>query len=488
MSLLCPHHGRLKTWFAVWVSLLSAAYPLHAQIGSTLNSSTPTKIDRSYKILRESEDWSFLRDAALRNDVWDPVKFIPIPVQKPDWYVSLGGEAREVWEQIGNDNFGTAPFFNHSFLERYMLHADTHFGPHFRTFVQLKSGLEDFRIGGPRPIDEKRLDFLAAYLELGTAGEEQGRDFVKLRIGRQELNYGSGRLVSVREGPNVRQSFDGFKVRSKVGSWNLDGWAVRPGLDKPDFFDNAPNHATGFWGAYATHPGTKAISIDPYYLGLDRQAATFNRGSGHEVRHTLAARVWKPVATKERGWDFDDEAVWQFGSFGSGGIRAGTIASDTGYSLPDEPLRPRFSMKADISSGDNPNNKYLGTFNPIFPLGNYFGVLATTGPGPLNFIDVHPRVQTYYPHGVTVSTDWVLQWRESLLDGVYTVPGNLLRAAGNSRARFVGHRPGMEVKWQVDRHLWAQADYGIFYSGQFMKQTQPGKNINCWTLWTGYKF
>jgi hypothetical protein len=145
-------------------------------------------------------------------------------------------------------------------------------------------------------------------------------------------------------------------------------------------------------------------------------------------------------------------------------------------------------MKADISSGDNPNNKYLGTFNPIFPLGNYFGVLATTGPGPLNFIDVHPRAQTNYPHGVTVSTDWVLQWRESLLDGVYTVPGNLLRAAGNSRARFVGHRPGMEVKWQVDRHLWAQADYGIFYSGQFMKQTQPGKNINCWTLWTGYKF
>jgi hypothetical protein len=48
------------------------------------------------------------------------------------------------------------------------------------------------------------------------------------------------------------------------------------------------------------------------------------------------------------------------------------------------PLKPRFSAKADISSGDNPNSKTLGTFNPLFPKGNYFGVLATTGPGPIN--------------------------------------------------------------------------------------------------------
>ena len=35
------------------------------------------------------------------------------------------------------------------------------------------------------------------------------------RVGRQELEYGSGRLIDVREGPNVRLSFDGFKVLSK---------------------------------------------------------------------------------------------------------------------------------------------------------------------------------------------------------------------------------------------------------------------------------
>jgi hypothetical protein len=102
------------------------------------------------------------------------------------------------------------------------------------------------------------------------------------------------------------------------------------------------------------------------------------------------------------------------------------------------------------------------------------GFWATTGPGPINFIDVHPHVETAFPHDVTVSVDWIFQWRESLQDEVYAVPGFLIRAADGSRARFVGHRPGAEIRWQANRHLWFQADYGIFYAGRFLKETQPG--------------
>src|SRR5229473_8133549 len=56
--------------------------------------------DRNYRLLREDENWSFLRDPALRQDVWDPIKYIPFR-NAHDWYMSIGGEAREVWEQIG---------------------------------------------------------------------------------------------------------------------------------------------------------------------------------------------------------------------------------------------------------------------------------------------------------------------------------------------------------------------------------------------------
>jgi len=440
---------------------------------------------RIYHLLREDDDWSFLADPAERQEFWDPIKYIRLRPGRNDWFLSIGGEAREVWEQIGNDNWGQQPFMNAYLNERYMLYFDVHYGKHVRSFVEFKSGLNSYRIGGPRPIDEKKLDFQAAFLELGTGDE---RDWIKVRAGRHELEYGSGRLIDVREGPNVRLSFDGFKVKAGVGSWQIDGFAVRPDLDKPGFFDNAPNHAIGFWGVYGVHPLTKTVTVDAYYLGLDRKEAVFNRGVGHEVRHTIGARLSRSPAESKPRWDFDYEALWQFGTFGSANISAWTVASETGYRLPNVPLKPRFSAKADISSGDDPRTNTLSTFNPLFPKGNYFGVLATAGPGPINFVDAHPRVEATLPQGVTVSVDWIFQWRESLRDGVYSVPGFLIIPAGKSNARFVGHRPGTEVRWQVNRHLWFQADYGIFYAGKFVKESQPSRNLNYWALWTGYKF
>jgi hypothetical protein len=52
-------------------------------------------------------------------------------------------------------------------------------------------------------------------------------------------------------------------------------------------------------------------------------------------------------------------------------------------------------------------------------------------------------------------------------------------------ARFAGHRPGAEVRWQS---ITFQGDYGTFYAAQFLKETQPGRNLNYWALWAGYKF
>jgi Alginate export len=440
---------------------------------------------RKYHLLREDDDWRFLADQSERQEFWDPIKYIRQREGQNDWFLSMGGELRGTWQRIENDNWGQQPFANSFFNQRYMFHVDAHYGEHLRSFVELKSGLSAGRTGGPRPIDEKKLDVQAAFFEVGAGSD---RTWIKVRGGRHEMEYGSGRLIDVREGPNVRLSFDGVKVKSGIGLWRIDGFALRPVKDKPGVFDNSPVKSVGFWGAYGVRPLTKTVTLDAYYLGLDRKAAAFNRGIGHERRHSVGARASRPVAQTTPGWDCDYEALWQFGSFGSADIRAWTAASETGYRLPTVPLKPRFSVKADISSGDEGGTHALGTFNPLFPKGNYFGVLTSTGPGPLNFIDAHPHVEAALPRDVTVSVDWIFQWRESVRDGVYSVPGFLIIPAGKSDARFVGHRPGAEVRWQANRHLWFQADYGVFYAGRFVKESQPARNLIYGALWAGYKF
>src|SRR5580700_10247439 len=90
---------------------------ISAQAHST-QAASPESTQRSYNLLRENEDWSFLKDPTLRDDFLDPIKYIPL--RSDEWYVTFGGELREAVEQVNNDNWGQQPYANAFFLERYM--------------------------------------------------------------------------------------------------------------------------------------------------------------------------------------------------------------------------------------------------------------------------------------------------------------------------------------------------------------------------------
>jgi len=150
----------MRTFAILMVMFFASPLFLQGQSIPPAESPPPARI---YHLLREDDDWSFLSDPTQRLEFWDPIKYIRLRPGRNDWFLSMGGEAREVWEQIGNDNWGQQPFMNGYFNERYMLHFDLHYGEHVRTFVELKSGINSYRIGGPRPIDEKKLDFQVGF-------------------------------------------------------------------------------------------------------------------------------------------------------------------------------------------------------------------------------------------------------------------------------------------------------------------------------------
>ncbi|MFZ1973285.1 MAG: hypothetical protein WAU89_10595 [Candidatus Acidiferrales bacterium] len=60
---------------------------------------------------------------------------------------------------------------------------------------------------------------------------------------------------------------------------------------------------------------------------------------------------------------------------------------------------------------------------------------------------------------------------------------------GESTRRMVGSFPTegpTKPCWQANRHLWFQGDYGIFYAGRLLRETQPDRNLTYWALWAFY--
>jgi hypothetical protein len=436
-----------------------------------------------YQQLRYEEDYSYLRDPTRRTDLWDIIKYVPFN-NKGDWYLSVGGEVRERYEYFDNFNWGQGPQDKNGYLlQRYMLHIDLHLGPNLRFFAQLKSGLEDERNGGPRPPDKDVLDVNQAFLDVSTGVGNIGS--LTLRAGRQEMTYGSSRLVSVRESPNVRQSFDGVRLTLDARAWRVDGFVTRPVETNTGIFDDEPDPKRLFWGFYgvAPLPVLPGGKVDLYFFSLDRKQAHFNQGTADEQRQSVGTRLWGQIES----WDYNFEFVFQWGKFGRGDIRAWTAASDTGYTFQKLPFRPRIGLKADIASGDrDPKDRNLQTFNALFPKGAYFN--ETDLIGPANFIDLHPSLLLHVTERISFNVDWDFFWRQNLNDGIYGVAVNLVRSGLTSHARYIRSALSSGAEWRIDRHITLAGAYTYFFAGPFLRESGPGKDVNYFSVWGTYKF
>ena len=121
-------------------------------------------------------------------------------------------------------------------------------------------------------------------------------DTLTARLGRQEFEYGSGRLIDVRDGENLRLSFDASRLLLHKGDWEVDGWWGKPVLNGPGVFDDIPDPARSFWGLYAVGPLPLLPKghVDLYYLGFENKDAVYVQGAGYELRSTLGTRVESP--------------------------------------------------------------------------------------------------------------------------------------------------------------------------------------------------
>lgn len=462
--------------YAVAATLIVAA-PVAALAAS------PETEGSAYQNTRYLEDFSYLSDSSRSTDFWDGVKYIRLgddPYGLGDPYLSFGGELRERFETYSNPNFAIkAPAHDAYLLQRAMLHADLHLNDYVRGFLQLFSMQRLGVRGVPSTTDIDQLDVSQAFIDL-RAPTPLG-DEPTLRSGRQEVLFGYQRLVSVREGPNVRRSFDGFRLSDAWNGATLDVVALRPVQDEIGAFNDYSNMNQSLWGTYATVPVWGGLKADLYWLGYENDHATYLGKTGEERRQSFGTRLFGTA----RGWDWNEEAVLQFGSFRDQDIRAWMLASAVGYTFSDIPWLPRLGFECNASSGDHPGSGSLGTYNGLFPRLPYFAETALLVPS--NIHDVRPVLRVHPLPDVFVVAGWDTLWRTSTQDALYG--SGMVAYPGTAKATSarVGTEASLDIRWQPDPHLSFGVIYARFLVGPALTEAL-GKTVDYGAMFATYKF
>ncbi len=424
--------------------------------GRTARTFLPSFIPPAFRVLRFQEDYAYLADPAKRVDPFDLIKYIPLGLNDPTCFLSLGGELRERYEYNQNPGFGTRVRHNDYLLQRITLSADLHLGPHLRFSVQGISGLQFFADVPSPPTQDDRANLQMAFADLrwGDAPDQ----YLLLRLGRQEMSYGVGRLIATRAAPNIPFKFDGVTARARWGTAIVSAFLVRPGLESSYHFDGEDDKTT-FWGVYGESvlPGLPAVSVNAYCLGLRREQTSFASGTATEHNHTFGLRFFG----KAGSWDYDDEGAFQVGSFGNRSLLAWTLSNDSGYTFADLPWQPRLGLKADVARGNTQRHGgTLETFDPLYFKSGYFNDASLYRPS--NLIDVHPSIQVTPRESIVLGLARDGLWRYSVNDGVYSPPGNVVLPPNGHGSHYLGTTFEATLEWKINRHLTFDAAYVHF--------------------------
>src|SRR5262245_33305165 len=464
------------------------AFAQTTQPATPLPAAAPTPSPPLFQSLRFDEDWSYLKDESMRSECLDRLKYVPLNGR--DWYLSLGGEARIRYEYFDEFNFGAGPQDENGYLlQRYLAHADMHFGKRVRVFTQLQSAISSWRNGGPRPTDDDRLDLHQSFIDLRFGDEAKSLTF---RVGRHEMEFGSGRLISTGEGLNVRRSFAGIRVIYRRGPWLINGQVDKLVSIKRGLFNDGPDWSQTFWGVGATRSRPRIGGGHQFaYIGLDRKMGRFDQGSGRERRHTVIARTYGASIAAAGKFDYNFDTIFQCGTFWDAGreigILAWALASDVGLTIDRIPLKPRLGLRADATSGDkDPNDQKLQTFNPLFPGTAYSDTIGLIGAA--NSLALSPNLRFAVSERLTVTAGMAFFWRESTRDGIYGINVAPLRPGGRSAARDIGTLPSIRLDWRIGRHYTYTAIYSHFFAGRFLRETPPGEDINYVSSWLTFRF
>lgn len=438
------------------------------------------KAQNKISLVRYDDNFSLVKKDSLKKGL-DKLKYIPFSNNNS---ISFGGELREQYQMYNNINFGDVPptFQDASVNQlwhRLMVHSNIELGNHFRFFIQLNSTLRFLNDNPIVPeIDENQLSLHQAFAELKVTNWN-------FRLGYQEMFYGNHRLITVREGPNTRQAFDGLVVKRKFKNGTLDFFAVSKVISKQYVFDDESMH-DGLYGIYGTqYFNNHKLGLDYFLVDFQSKARMYNDVKGFEDRQTYGLRLF----SNYKKVNFEFEGAYQSGKFNDLTIDAYSALADVNATVLTS-KKGIIGFVTNVASGDKNNtDTKLNTYNSLYAKPAY-GLAVPIGA--TNMISLSSYLKINPVQKLNILAQLFFMARNGNQDGTYS-PGMIQNrpkpnALFASDKKTLGKFYLLETNYQQTKNLSLALDASYFVAGNYPKTTGKGKDVSYFSFKSTYKF
>jgi hypothetical protein len=377
-----------------------------------------------------------------------------------DWKVDVWLEERLRYEYKSDFDFNDRLKDSGSLLfNRIRIKGKLSLEDNYELFLEgLDAKVGNYQIKKTAQTDD--LDLYQAYIKIKhLAGSD-----IDLKAGRQELNYGKGRLIASSAWSNRLTSFDAAVLHYAKDSFYGDafiGYQVK-------YYAHQANHLNGeemISGIYLGQKRDKKSLLESYFLSfIDNN----KKATGHIHRFTVGVRS---QASFLEDYAYDFEVPLQFGKDGTKDISAYAVHLDVSRKF-DIALKPKLTLEFNLASGDHKagDNKnttfiplYQTTHTPygimdFFRLQNMREAAVNLAVLPCQKLQVTPEMHFF--------------WLDDVHDSWYNSSGTKLRTGtkGNESS-FVGTETSIVAKYELTKYIQLESGYAHFFTGQYVKDT-----------------
>ncbi|MEM9053314.1 MAG: alginate export family protein, partial [Bacteroidota bacterium] len=300
-----------------------------------------------------------------------------------------------------------------------------------------------------------------------------------LRLGRQEIGYGASRLIGIRDGPNIRRSFDLAHLRLQHKKARIDVFYGKEVFIQPDAFDNESGlfdedaFNPTVWGAYYRHPlkGEERM-FELYYLGFHSNVSGYSDVFGEETRHSFGLRSFGSIGR----FKYNTEFIVQTGDIAGNDVFATNLEADWKYLLSKSGWKPMVGLKLDWSSGDKElDDGKIQTFNPMFVNPGLYSLAGVNTP--INLTSLHPSLTFFPAKNFSIYIDYAFFYRTRDTDGFYSPPRSLTRDASQGESRHLGDVIGLMASYELNRNISFDMILSYFLAGEFIEESGDSENI-----------